>query len=99
MPTRTEYVPAEVYLKHNDVTVYHVYKDNDVENGIREYWFDTAEDSDDDNGFDVRDIATQLNVKSEKEYTQDVQNPNFDEWRRRVIKAGIDAGLIKTEDE
>lgn len=53
----------EVFLSHEDVTIYHVYKDDMADGGVRSYWYaTTAHGSDygaDDGGeFDVRDLKS-----------------------------------------
>lgn len=60
MPFVTEHRPAELFMEHAGVKIYHVYKDNDMEQGARTHWFAIHEDGDDEdvhgyNGvFDVR---------------------------------------------
>lgn len=65
MPYKSEWVPADVYLTHKNVNIYHVYRYNDIENGKREYHFSLSQDSDDNpsysndpTGFDVRDLES-----------------------------------------
>lgn len=55
MPTSSEWVEPEVFLSHNNVTVYHTYKDDDIGQGARTHWFTTNSISDDES-FDVRDF-------------------------------------------
>ena len=31
MPFQTEWIPPEVFLEHKDVTIYHVYKRDDID--------------------------------------------------------------------
>ncbi|MDK9702469.1 MAG: hypothetical protein OEL20_04965 [Sulfuritalea sp.] len=55
MPTRTTWVDPEVCLQHNDVTIYHTYRDDDMDQGrCRSYY--TADGASDDNAFDIRDL-------------------------------------------
>jgi hypothetical protein len=63
MPTRTESVDPEVFLEHNGVTIYHIYKNDDIDASAREFWFTVDPDQgSDDNGhgtggtFDVRQL-------------------------------------------
>jgi len=85
MPYR--WVPASVFLEHRGVTVYHVYKDDDVEQGARQYWFGVREDcSDSDDAFDVRSLP----------------NPSghdlcTDAGRGATIREAIDAGIMTQE--
>ena len=55
MPYKTVWVEPEVFLEHNGVTVYHTYKDDDIEQGADRYWFTLREDGGEDEGaFDIR---------------------------------------------
>lgn len=94
MPIEMSYSPAEIFMKHNDVTVYHVYKDNDPNEGMREYWFDTSEDSQDEGGFDVREFALQLGLEEKNE---SLESSDSDEWKRMVIRTAIDKGLVASK--
>ena len=88
MPKQASHT-AEQLLTYKGVTVYHVYKYDDVDDCPREWWFDTAENSRDDKAFDVRELAVRLNVDgSEME--------DDEAFTVAVIHAGIDAGLIRT---
>jgi hypothetical protein len=58
MPYRTEWESPAVMVEHSGVTVFRVYKNNDVEQP-RHYWFtlDELETSDEsDAAFDVREL-------------------------------------------
>ena len=61
MPYRTEWVDPEVFLTYGDVTVYHTYKHDDVEQGRMTYWYTTDEDGSIEGylegTFDVRNLA------------------------------------------
>lgn len=35
------WIDPEVFLTHGDVTIYHVYKDDEIAQGRREYWYTT----------------------------------------------------------
>lgn len=35
------WIDPEVFLTHGDVTIYHVYKDDEIAQGQREYWYTT----------------------------------------------------------
>lgn len=61
MPYKSEWVPADMFLKYKGIAVYHVYKHNEVDQPVREYHFSLSDDSDDDDdkhGFDVRELST-----------------------------------------
>lgn len=89
----TIWVPPEVYLEHKDFVVYHIYKDDDMDNGIqRENWFTlqaTGSDSDGccaENGtFDIRDLPEEV----PEGYLPDEQDD-----AARTIKYHIDHGYF-----
>jgi len=61
MPFSSEWVPPEEYMSHAGVTVYHVYKDDDVEQGARTYWYtvnpEGGDNDDEEEGvFDIREF-------------------------------------------
>ena len=93
MPYETVYVPAELFIEHAGVKIYYCYKDNEIDQGCRDYWFDNKEASDDYAGFDVRGLSNQLKLS--------LPDWRDDESKEAVLIAAIDAGLIKTyvEDE
>lgn len=93
MPYTNEYRPAELFLRYKDLSIYHVYKNDDPSQGVREYWFDTQEDSRDDNAFDVRDIANKLERIG---FTNVDQNIDDDSIKRFLMRQAIDVNLIRT---
>lgn len=58
MPFRTEWVDPDIALTHKGVTLWHLYKDDDIENGPRTYTFalDPTEDSYEVGGIDVQSL-------------------------------------------
>lgn len=56
MPYKSEHVPAELFLKHLDVEIYHIYEDNDIEQGPKDFYFGFTEDCSEGGDFDVREI-------------------------------------------
>ena len=57
MPYKTVWVEPEVFLEHNGVTVYHTYKDDDIDQGANWYWFTLQElGSECEGAFDIRDV-------------------------------------------
>lgn len=58
MPTNSGWVQAEVFMQHNDVTVYHAYKDDDMNNGRLQYGFTVSYTDDEAGHFDVRELET-----------------------------------------
>lgn len=54
-------MPAEVFMEHRGVTIYHVYKSDHFDEGVRQYWYSLDPDSSDSaileyQGFDIRDL-------------------------------------------
>lgn len=89
MPYKKVYVPAGKVLTHQGVSIYYVYKDNKLSEGVRSFWFDTLEDSNDEQAFDVREIATKLSIAIS-------QVEEKEEKIKEVLIRGIEAGLIQT---
>ncbi len=45
-----------MFMRHNDVGVYHTYKNDEIENGANTYWFVTDPYATIDDAFDVREL-------------------------------------------
>jgi hypothetical protein len=57
MPYVTQEAPAEMFMRHNGVGIYHTYKYDDMAtNPPRDYWFVTDPYQGEDDAFDVRDL-------------------------------------------
>lgn len=59
MPTISTYVAPEIVLTHNGVTIYHTYKNDEIEQGPSDYWFTLDPDDTEIDGetrFDVREL-------------------------------------------
>lgn len=93
MPYRTEWQEPEVFLEHNGVTVYHTYKDDDIEQGPRTYWFVTGKHEGEDEAFDVRDLET---PSRDRLYGH---TESLSEAIRAILREAIDAGLIQATEE
>ena len=93
MPYSSQWVEPELFVSHNGVRVYHVYKNDDVDKGAREFWFttDELEGEGSDFEFDIRDFA-----KAEfcGEGVLDAIHCSNREAKRTLIRAAIDAGLL-----
>ncbi len=94
MPYILDYRPAEVFMTHKNIVNYHVYKDDDIDQGCRELWFDTKEDSRDEDGFNVSDLANRLGVEL---VTSDTVTSLTDEQTMRIIRLAIDSGLLQSQ--
>lgn len=57
MPYEQIWVKPEKLLKHKGVTVYHTYKNDDLENGARCEYFVTDPHKGDDESWHVRDLS------------------------------------------
>ncbi len=71
----------ETFFVHRGVSVYHIYKDDDWESGVRTYWFTldpTAGDNSDEE-FDVRALST---------HTSDL-------FIKQTIKEALDSGELE----
>jgi hypothetical protein len=105
MPYVTEWVENELFIEHQDIRIYHVYKDDDLSAGARTYLFTT-----DPNGFeggeasfDIRDIISQLkkNQRTPKSVTKHISRieegtaePN--DYEGLFVEA-VSQGLISPE--
>lgn len=56
MPYQTVFMPKEVFLTHQGLTVYHAYKDDDFDRPLS-YWY-SLDEADPAEDFDVRDLKT-----------------------------------------
>jgi hypothetical protein len=65
MPTQTQWIPPEIFLTHNGVTIYHTYKDDDVDQGPQTYWYTTRNDAD-EGKFDVRELDVEARRRLEQ---------------------------------
>jgi hypothetical protein len=68
MPTQTVWIDPEVLLEHQNVRVFHTYKDDDYDQGAKRYWFtlnpqcgvadSLCEDQPCRHVFDVQELST-----------------------------------------
>ena len=58
MPYKPIWVEPEVFLEHNGVTVYHTYRDDDIDQGANWYWFRLDQEENDEGKFYIRDLDT-----------------------------------------
>lgn len=58
MPTITQWTNPAVFLIHKGITIFHVYEDNDVGQGVKKYAY-TTDNTSDDNSFDIRQLDVQ----------------------------------------
>jgi len=95
MPYSSESVPAALYFEYRGVQIFHTYKDDDIEQGPREYWFVTDEYGNEDAAFDVRDLASQLETQFALGFQERLDPAGgTDKWRKDVLRAAIEHKLI-----
>ena len=90
-----KWIPNELALKYKDVFIYHIYKDDDNDQGIREYYFGldefgSDEGTDEYSGhivFDVRDLPS---------YDPDLDIK--DVLRKAIDNGEITQDYVKTEE-
>lgn len=90
------YAPADVFMIHNGVKVYLVYKNDDKDCGIvRDYFYSFSENSSDfadEAGFDVREDVTAFDVIKDKSYSELMADDRI--LIKRCIAEGIDSGEL-----
>lgn len=83
------WVDPDVAFEHGDVKVYHVYKNDIMDEGVRNYWYGWSPrcNDDGDDSFDARDLAHTLNL------------PTPGTWKEivLVLKEAIDRGVLTKE--
>jgi len=104
VPWRIEWIEPEIFLQHNGVTVYHAYKNNDVEQKFT-YWFTTNPEYYEEFGgeadpyeFDVRDLNTP--PPDNPQLVIDALTPPASELEEMAatIRRAIDLGILETPD-
>ncbi len=85
MPYVSTYTEPDIFLTHNDVNIYHIYKDDDLDEGIRTYWYGYDEDCDDSgtSSFDIRELSN---------YDKD-EDPDH----KDILIEAIELGLLTSE--
>lgn len=98
MPYVTKHCSAELLMEHAGVAIYHLYKDNEIEQGARIYRFATHDDGDDSdrhgcNGvFDVERLPTPPSPPRLHDHPpflgaddgREAGFDSFDDWRESV---------------
>jgi hypothetical protein len=97
MPYKQVYVKPERIVKHKGVSVFHTYKEDDIENPSG-CWFTLDPDDTDREGraaFDVRDLPQYAEVMARMEPHGSLRvDPTLEE-ARTILVAAIDAGGLK----
>ena len=104
MPTSNEWVEPETVLTaegpDGPVTVYHVYKNDEIDNGPRTFWFTTDQlGGEDDNCFDVRDLdSVKKDREGRKEAVFNGQESAIEEALREAIRLGELESMNESDD-
>lgn len=90
MPAITESGQAEEFLRHNMVCVYHAYRNDDIDQGRKEYWFTQdpyATEGTDETRFDVRslDVPAAAKLNDHPPYVT-LDTPSDDPVRLEWVK-------------
>jgi hypothetical protein len=90
MPYKQTWIAADMFMRHNDVGVYHTYKNDEIENGANTYWFVTDPYATIDDAFDVRELIG-----------GDTINQHYGladtETIKAVLTASIEMGILTTD--
>lgn len=64
-----DWVEPEIFMIYKGITIYHVYKNDFIQEGRRQYWYttDLSGSEDDDYAFDVRFLSTYSDHLSHRE--------------------------------
>jgi hypothetical protein len=95
-----EFIAPEAFLQHDCRTIYHTYRDDEVEGGVMTYTFTTSEDDRDiDWRFDVRELPA-WKADPFPLLPRDSKSPETffeDEVAhiRHIVKKAIEAGEIR----
>ena len=89
----TDNVPADEFFSHGGLTIYYIYKNDDVNQPVRDYWFSlwpygSDGDGHTDNGvFEIRQLPGAVSSQL-----------RTDEEKKQVIRDAIDAGYFDDWD-
>jgi hypothetical protein len=90
MPYQTEWVDPDLAVEHEGLKVYHTYRNNDVDQGCRTYWYTTdpklGENDDSPYVFDIRDIYA--------EATEHPIDNDLVESLRALLHRAVDEGRL-----
>ena len=81
-------VPAEEFMRHNGVIIYHAYKDDEVQRGPLTYWFVTDDFQGQDDAFDVRDLPAWKETINQHYGLADIDTI------KAVLTASIEMGVL-----
>jgi hypothetical protein len=87
----TGYYEPEEFMEHNGVTIYHAYKDGDMDRRLT-YWYNASGSEEPEYEFDIRELPGGCNLDQSSGLVAE-------ESIKAVIRAALDAGLIKLDQE
>lgn len=90
MPYKIEWVPAEEFLSHNGVTIYHVYKNDDIDDYRYDNWFVTDPYHGMDEAFDIRELPKNFIFPGMDK--NDIEASHF-----HILKVAINEGVLTAE--
>jgi hypothetical protein len=92
MPYKQEDQDAELFLEYVGVKVYRVYRNDNIEEGTRDFNFDTKINSEEYGSFSIVELARRLSIDTPTWYSSD-------ETKKYILREAIDAGLIITPED
>ncbi len=104
MPWKTTWVDPEKFLEYNGVTIYHVYKENELQHPFTFHYTtdpDYMEDFSDEGDryqFDIRDLKIPEPDTAHKVVDALTPPPSQDEEIAHLLRKAIDAGIIATPE-
>jgi len=86
-------VPAELFMSHNGVNIYHIYNDDFVENGPRDCWYCTNDYGSDNDPhgpeygvFDIRNLPGFDNDRDVKDLiAENIDGGYFDDYGNQIF--------------
>lgn len=100
MPWETKWVVPEVFLEYKGVTIYHVYRDNEMGHPLTlsyttdPNYFETFSDEGDRYRFDVRDLEFPEPTEAQK-VVHSLTPTTEREQIADTIRQAIDAGILR----
>jgi hypothetical protein len=88
MPYKTTWVSPEQFMRHKGQRVFHLYKDDEIDQCRRRFHYALdVNESDYEGGFDVRELSPYKNLARLEEETEDA-------FQKRVIRVALDSGEL-----
>ena len=100
-----KWVPPNLFFEHKGINIYHVYKNQDIDEGPMIFWYSLSNTKSDDSGkggyvdcwFDARRLPTWKN--SPETTLTKIYNPEYDpkiaiKAAERALKEAIERGIL-----